>query len=400
MAEVITLMATVQRSLLMVVLATAMMTATAVSACSSAVDCSLNGLCVDSLCICDSPWTGDTCGELDVLPANKVAAYGMSPNITSWGGNVVYYNGQYHLYVAEMAGDCGLHTWGRNSRVAHAVSDTILGPYVKQDVALLPWAHNPQVLLVNNSRSGSDGNVTFVLFHIGAGDNNTVPITCPPEPPLYRNVKDNAFSEPVLPRPQAGYVFHTSSSPSGPWTSYNLPFGCNNPSPWLHANGTWFVLCNNGGWDLMRASDLQGPWTHVLTLPPCPPGTGTWEDPFLFVDKRGNFHALAHAYVATQPCGACNSSLVSGHYYSTDGLTWLSSSIQPYSHLVNYTDGSSHIFSTRERPKLFFNSDGIPTHLITGVNPMTTCPPVPSVNCKTTTGIDWDFTLIQPLNVN
>ena len=28
---------------------------------------------------------------------------------------------------------------------------------------------------------------------------------------------------------------------------------------------------------------------------------------------------------------------------------------------------------------------------------MTTCPPVNSVNCKCKAGIDWDYTLIQPL---
>ena len=60
-------------------------------------------------------------------------------------------------------------------------------------------------------------------------------------------------------------------------------------------------------------------------------------------------------------------------------------------------DNTTHIFSTRERPKLLFNKNNRITHLINGVNPMSTCPPTNSANCKCNAGIDWDYTLIQPV---
>ena len=33
----------------------------------------------------------------------------------SWGGNILYENGTYHLFVAEMVNNCGLDKYGTNS---------------------------------------------------------------------------------------------------------------------------------------------------------------------------------------------------------------------------------------------------------------------------------------------
>lgn len=45
--------------------------------------------------------------------ATVPGVYGFSPNVSSWGGNVVRDDeGTYHLYVSEMVGGCGLKTWG------------------------------------------------------------------------------------------------------------------------------------------------------------------------------------------------------------------------------------------------------------------------------------------------
>eukprot|EP00049_Salpingoeca_infusionum_P001842 m.51412 g.51412 ORF g.51412 m.51412 type:complete len:389 (+) comp11238_c0_seq1:22-1188(+) len=354
--------------------------------CKNATDCLLNGLCIGGTCVCDVPWTGATCGQLGTKPAQPGGAYGYNPNVTSWGGNMVLYKGEYHLFVAEMVGGCGLSYWQRNSQVVHATSATVEGPYVKKDVALLPWAHNPQVVVDTRNTTP-----TFYLFHIGSGDNTSHTVTCPPYP---------VFNSHVAAPPPApnGALYHSAPDPSGPWTPHELPFGCNNPAPLLLSNGTWLVLCNSGGYPMYSAPRIEGPWQKVASLGNAPSQDGVWEDPFLFQDKRGNFHAIFHAYNASTPCDACDSALVSGHMFSQDGVAWSSTTVQPYTHSVEFTDGSSQVFSTRERPKLYFDpATGVPTHIINGVNPRTTCPPVPSVNCKTTVGVDWDFTLVQPL---
>ena len=78
---------------------------------------------------------------------------------------------------------------------------------------------------------------------------------------------------------------------------------------------------------------------------------------------------------------------------------------EPYSNVVRYTDGTEQTFSTIERPKLFFNKDGVPTHLINGVSPVYPCHSCgggPKGQgwccwCKLTTGLDYTYTLMQPL---
>lgn len=81
----------------------------------------------------------------------------------------------------------------------------------------------------------------------------------------------------------------------------------------------------------------------------------------LFVDnKRGNFHAFYHVYETTVT-DECVDSLVSAHIFSLDGINWVGSKTSPYTTQVRTTGEDSPItVSTRERPKLFFNEDGVP----------------------------------------
>ena len=110
-------------ALLLGVAAAAAATAAAGAMCPD--DCSLNGVCQpDGTCACDEPWSGDSCGVIDVLPAQPGSLYGYygSPNVSSWGGNAVRDDGgTYHLYVAEMASG-GLGGWGSQSECTHAVA--------------------------------------------------------------------------------------------------------------------------------------------------------------------------------------------------------------------------------------------------------------------------------------
>ena len=122
---------------------------------------------------------------------------------------------------------------------------------------------------------------------------------------------------------------------------------------------------------------------------------GSYEDPMLYMDRRGNWHVVWHVYNATTPCGVCDDSTVSGHHFSANGLDWHASRIEPYTNKVEYTNGSTITVATRERPKLIFDPETEEiTHLSTGTCVATTCAPVPPVNCKTAF---WDYTLVQPV---
>lgn len=92
------------------------------------------------------------------------------------------------------------------------------------------------------------------------------------------------------------------------------------------------------------------------------PGPYGVEDPFLYQDPRGGFHALFHAGHQGGGYAAAG-----GHAFSPDGLTWTFSAAPAYYTTVNTSDGQAHQYSRRERPHLVFNGEGAPTHLSTSL---------------------------------
>jgi hypothetical protein len=67
----------------------------------------------------------------------------LTPPLQTWGGSVVALDdGLFHMYVAEMSGNCSLNSWGSHSLVTHATASTPDGPFVRQDTALPVWSHN------------------------------------------------------------------------------------------------------------------------------------------------------------------------------------------------------------------------------------------------------------------
>lgn len=100
---------------------------------------------------------------------------------------------------------------------------------------------------------------------------------------------------------------------------------------------------------------LPGPHRRV----PRPPHQ-LRNSPFLYFDNQGNIHIINHAYNTGQTTN-CTSSWVSSHFFSADGVTW-GHSDQPYTHTVNFDDGTSHSYCTLERPSLVFK-DGVPSHI-------------------------------------
>ena len=91
--------------------------------------------------------------------------YGMTPNVTTWGGNIIYdaASQAHHMFVSRMTNDCPLDDWTENSRIDHAVSTTgPTGPYKFQDVAINTWAHNAAPIVLK------DG--SYAIIHIGTGE--------------------------------------------------------------------------------------------------------------------------------------------------------------------------------------------------------------------------------------
>ena len=129
---------------------------------------------------------------------------------------------------------------------------------------------------------------------------------------------------------------------------------------------------------------------------------GTYEDPFLYSDQRGSWHLLYHVYNTTEnpPHGhECVNSTVSAHAYSLDGFHWFVSPHQPYTTQILLTSGETITVATRERPKLWFDKHGQVTHLFTAVCGAPNCPNGPPTGCVDCKFDNWDYTLVQPLDV-
>jgi len=101
------------RVALLVAVAATAAAATGAAACSTDLDCSLNGACTAGACECAAPWHGPGCELLKFRPVSFPQGYGMAPNLTTWGGGAIYDAGtkKYHSYISSMTNDCGLETY-------------------------------------------------------------------------------------------------------------------------------------------------------------------------------------------------------------------------------------------------------------------------------------------------
>jgi len=86
---------------------------------------------------------------------------------TSWGSNVLFNGEKYHLFVNAIANECLLADWGRNSRIDHAVSDRVEGPYTYRDTAVGMFASNPAPIVLPPGVAA--GAFRYAIFHIGNG---------------------------------------------------------------------------------------------------------------------------------------------------------------------------------------------------------------------------------------
>lgn len=143
-----------------------------------------------------------------------------------------------------------------------------------------------------------------------------------------------------------------------------------NPAPVAMPSGEVRMMVHTSpapwaGEAIVSAPSWRGPYSpltgDVTTCSNCQ------EDPFLWKDKRGNWHALFHRMF--DPAGKSpipSPGWCGGHAFSADGLHWSNIS-RAYNTSVYTTDGTHIELKRRERPKLLFDSHGDPTHLYNGV---------------------------------
>ena len=386
--------------------------------CATDDDCSLNGLCdaASGACTCDRPWGGADCARLQFRPApvsacGKACAYhAMDRRNTSWGGSVVQAEDgggggrTYVMAAAEMEGGCTLGQWQTNSQVALATAQTPLGPYRKVGVAVGPWSHNPQLV------RGADG--TWLIFTLGNGTAGPKgpPVMCngdgdgsdavsqqkagvsadrfdaeAPTPALGAAAAAAAAAAADGANITVGFVIHYASSLNGsapwqPWPVTLSDFRAQdnmdnwNPAPVVLPDGRVRLMIHTdpapwAGETIYEAPHWKGPYRRLTgdVMAYC---SRCQEDPFMWVDARGHWHALLHKMFddggdAPSADPVPSPGWAGGHIYSRDGISW-SRQQRAYSTNVTLETGEVLLTARRERPKLVFDADGRPTHLTNG----------------------------------
>eukprot|EP01064_Diplonema_japonicum_P007509 TRINITY_DN15134_c0_g1_i1.p1 TRINITY_DN15134_c0_g1~~TRINITY_DN15134_c0_g1_i1.p1 ORF type:complete len:386 (+),score=80.96 TRINITY_DN15134_c0_g1_i1:34-1191(+) len=358
-------------------------TAYMVHCCTTDADCSLNGVCSSGQCDCDPAWGGADCGVLQLLPTPK--ANGMHVKSSTWGGSIHKdpVSGKWYMFASEFINNCGLQNWSPNSRVIRTVSttDSPLGPYTFDTVILPTFHHNPMVRRTSNG--------SYVMFVIGRDCNQTVNCNHGPQP---------SSSSSPCPVPgdtapgnmESGISAYFAQSLTSQWASLGEVLGSNvksnwdadttNPGPYVHANGSVLLMYRGCGDDCTGGEQIG-----LATAPTFTSSVYTRlnkaqslcktclnEDPFVYQDKRGNYHSLMHnlgnngGFACYEINGAYHGCDVGTHAFSPDGISWTFSKTIPYNTTVNWDDGTSVVLNRRERPQLVVEN-GVPLYLSNGI---------------------------------
>lgn len=197
-------------------------------------------------------------------------------------------------------------------------------------------------------------------------------------------------------------VMAWSKSPKGPWESRTIlrnddkptqnrtDWDCwlSNPSAIVLGNGSVMLVvrgrpCDHfeealavafaPHWNGTFVQDSTPVWRKPgPAIDPPAQGVGNVEDPFLWVDARGNYHIVAHSQGNTNVCGGGRevSNACGIHFFATSERgPWTASQTAVYTDKALLTNGTLAGFTTRQRPQIIFAEDGVtPHYMVQGCN--------------------------------
>lgn len=159
-----------------------------------------------------------------------------------------------------------------------------------------------------------------------------------------------------------------SKSADGPWSEPIMVLSGeqidSNLSPVIREDGSLLGLWRGGlnasrPWSTMQrvtALHWKDPTSYTPEYEDLFPAVHSTEDPHVYTDADGNYHAVFHH------CFQCPKACVcGGHAYSADGEHWHYPYINgsAYWENVTFTNGEVVEFKRRERPHLVFAADGV-----------------------------------------
>ncbi len=372
------------------------------------------------------------------LKPARIATPGLLlPKTSTWGGGAIEdENGLWHMFAARIEGNCGLHSWARNSDIVHATAPAADGPYTAKSTVLPAFAHGPAPALLPDGR--------VLIAQLGCG-NRTQPLvegcsngTTPANAarasraavrPGNLSNCDWAGWKGVLLSDDQGAFSGDKWRQLANWSGAGLIVHAD-PDSW-HGNDTdgAIVADNPRLWPLDNGSFLLA-YANKLKHPPVPHYTGhkhvglaigelpldggalqpfhdiseqpifPWEveDPDIFLDTTNNltkyrWHMLGHRLVSNISKEVCAHAVAA----SPRG-PWRIADIPAYNTTIDWVDDSGKVISYeyqgRERPRMIINRDGRPVAFSSGVTPGNLATPA------TPRGHTGDFahTLVQMLD--
>ncbi|KAJ5692583.1 hypothetical protein N7462_002006 [Penicillium macrosclerotiorum] len=347
--------------------------------CNKDEDCDLNGMCTNNVRICDAGWTGTDCGQLDLRPGPRANGYNRTEEgISSWCNGIIHdpiSSEIFHLFISEFTHGCGLDYWSPYSRIIRAESsEGPLGPYTFKQEIVPSFAHNPTVFW-------SEDDQKYLLYNIGCQQQvpsicKNINFTCGPGNTLNGESGISVWSSSNLHDwTSHGQVFRGTDDSA--WDAdvtnpgpLNLRSSEKTPSTILSYRGCGFNCSGTELISIATAPDFAGPYIQVNRRTPI--FTEASEDPFFWVDKRGNYHLLVHSLLPDAGFG--DGPNVGRHAYarSWDGPWTFNKNTVAFNTTAYFNDGSHVDYYRRERPNIFFSDDGemIPLSLSTGVQEM------------------------------
>lgn len=231
--------------------------AVASAACNSALNCSLNGVCESGRCICDKPWQGAVCGELAYAVTEASAKNIYDTERNTWNGPIVTaLDGMLHTFVPIYK----VGSLGGPTSILHGVATVATGPWdwSRPDLPTQGGENPAFVTFTNNSGA------TIYSMWMGG----TVRLAT------------------------------TLDGPFAPIPNFKYPGA--NPAPILH-KGTWYLT--NQATSQVYATEHLAPGSTWHTFSEIdhrafPPEEQHYhvEDPYMWIDQRGHWHIINHAY--------------------------------------------------------------------------------------------------------
>jgi len=304
-------------------------------------------------------------------------------NYWVWGSSVIKgEDGRYHMFASRWAKDIGFGKWVTNSEIVRAVSDTPVGPYEFQEVAL-PMrgkeyfdglvTHNPRIIKYREQ---------YLLYYMGTSYDFEIPQTS-------EDVWADGRAQTAWMNKRIGLAY--SNSVKGPWRRMDKPILLprpgkwdatitSNPAPAVNKNTGEILLIYKSSTDglipplLLGASksgNMEGPYLRISEDPifnfdTSETNENDVEDPYVW--WAGDHYELIMKDRFGHICGERGGGI---HALSKDGVNWeLAPSPYAYSKHILWDNGDMTHQNHFERPFLLVE-DGKPTHLFaaTGLGP-------------------------------